>query len=398
MLIVAAITMPAVSFVLIALYAHQSRNSAFAAFLFGLTMSARFYAYRADIGADIYRHMEWLNRYKDLPFTQCFDAGHYKNLYVWDIWCWIISKLNNPWLLQSSAALLTYGIAAYMIFDTAKRHHMKKNTLMWGLFFMCCVMRTRDVILGIRNTAALVLIALALYRVVVQNKGMITSLVLAIAGCMIHLSVTIFLALFLILPLLKKKPKRNIAILFCATLFIGVASEVALNVIPDNGTMFSNILREGLTTAVATTEMQHTHSLNSFILKWWEIGLCFLICFRGSKFEKYYSISDQTTCPREKQEWMYGLFCFAISFGFCLSLQQNGDRFLTLNEFLMLPYFLYTYDKVELLKKRQFVVVDILIICGAIGLLLLHSYSLLWGTASSLSYWEGLLFGIVSAL
>ena len=91
------------------------------AVLAGIASSAFLYGYIADQGNDIYRHIQNLNYYVSIPFYKAFDAAFLKTVYVWDIWQWIIARLHNDNLMQSSGAFVGYSLIAYMIFDYGKR-------------------------------------------------------------------------------------------------------------------------------------------------------------------------------------------------------------------------------------------------------------------------------------
>ena len=385
---------PALAFVFIVLYFRKTKNSALSALLFGLMMAAVFYGYRADSGADIYRHMQWLNFYKNIPLIQCFDAGHYKNMYIWDFWCWIISRFDSPYLLQASGALVTYSLSSYIVFDTIKRNAAKSETLVFALLFLIGLLKTRDVVLGIRSAAAYALLSFAVYRATVQKKNLLGCLLIAMMASFIHLSAGQFLLIFLFVLIFRKDYRKVAFVLFILAVGIGALSQWILGYIPTDGNIVFRIVIDALTQANDTTNMMHTLSLNAWINKWGEVAVCILAGIRVIVYEG--RNGEKGAYLKEKEIWKFSWTCFAVNLGYCIALKQNGDRMLTINEISMIPYLVSIWCNDGIMKKKKYLLMDFLLVGGVAGLFLLHVYSLVWGNASAQSLLMGIFFGVVS--
>lgn len=388
-----ALVSPILSFGFIVLYHRKTGNSAISALLFGLTIATIFYGYQADSGADIYRHIYWLNLYKGIPIYECFNAGHYDNLFVWDIWCWIIAQFDNPSLLQASGAFVTYGFSSYLIFDSVRKNNGKNFTLIYSLLFLIGLLRARDAVLGIRSSAAFAILSFAVYRRFIQRKNLFSCIVLAVIACLIHLSVGQFLLIFLLMPIFERNYRKILVLLFAFAVGIGALSEWILNYIPQNGTLVVTIITAALSQAYDTAQMVHSLSLNAWINKWCEVVTCIIAGIRVIDYKKGQGESEFQT--DYDMLWQFASVCFALNLGYCIGLKQNGDRMLTINEISMIPYLVSIWCHDGILEKKKYLFIDMVLTGAIIVLFLLHVYSLLWGNASSESLITGIIWGIV---
>ena len=163
----------------------NNERPVFKALALGLCAGIAFYGMRCDETTDIYRHIALLSAY-DTTFLGCFDAGHYGGLFVWDMWCWVIEKIGDPYLLQSSAAFVGYAIIGYICIDYSTCQSERQAGWVVPFLFAVCAIPVFPLVAGIRSTIAVLICALAFYLYNMKGCPILVAVLLDVMAVMIH--------------------------------------------------------------------------------------------------------------------------------------------------------------------------------------------------------------------
>ena len=136
------------------LYYIWKRQPLLSAIVIGFSFAFAFLGYIPEINADINRHMSWIEYYRHIPFSKCFDAGHYKMTYIWDAWNWVIAHFSDSNFLKASGAFVGYTISSYLLFDLGKRLSIGNRNIIVLFLTMICIIPGHQVVCGVRNCNA----------------------------------------------------------------------------------------------------------------------------------------------------------------------------------------------------------------------------------------------------
>jgi len=364
------------------LYFSTYRRPFASALLCGISFSAFFYGYIADVQNDIYRHMGNLKYYQNIKIWQCFNAvkGMRKaSIYVWDIWCWIIAQFNNPYLMQSSGALLGYTIITFIVFDYAKKNNSSMKEWLPILLMLYCVISPAGIVIGIRNSNALLLCALSAYFYYIKKLKNIYCISIIIIAVFIHHSVALIFLLWLLEPLYRRK-KKTVLIFIGLFLFLFNNYGSYFTALSSKQFVLSDLVTDLAYSANNYQNYYHLWSFSNIIHV--IVGLVFtiLLLFLTHKNEN---------C---EELWNFCLLIFFISSILTILLGVNGTRYLMLAEILLSIILLDAQENSFFLKKNNFLTYTIPMTGIVLIIFYLNTRDLAWGTAS----FESLLYsGIV---
>lgn len=292
----------------------------------GLCAAIAIYGMRCNSATDIYRHIALLPVY-NTSFLRCFDAGNYGGLYVWDIWCWLVEKIGNPYLLQSSAAFVGYSIVAYICIDFSVQHENCRGSWAAPFLFAFCAIPVFPLVTGIRSSIAVLVCALAFYLYNQKGLPIVAAAVIDVLAVMIH-QVAMFPLLFLVItPLLVKWPKRALAGCFVAFLLIATVGQLLLSVLP-SGNAILEFVRKAIESLLMYDKgdswtAANASSANGIINR---VSTISLICVMVVASLRCF---DYSTCDRNSIA--FGLYVGLISVAsaaLIIVLPVNGERFL----------------------------------------------------------------------
>lgn len=153
---------------------------------------------------DLVRYFAILESYSGKTLFESFNIA-YDNLYAVDILFHVISKLGNPQLLPAVCVFTFYFILFYIFLDYKIRMNISnKNFIIYVLFALCSISYP-VVVNGIRWPIACMMIFLAFYREIIQNKKNILTWILYIIPIFLHFSMLVFVALRLAILIRNKK-------------------------------------------------------------------------------------------------------------------------------------------------------------------------------------------------
>lgn len=359
----------------------------------GLCAGIAFYGMRCDATTDIYRHMALLSAY-DTTFLRCFDAGHYGGLFVWDTWCWAIEKIGDPYLLQSSAAFVGYTIVGYICIDFSCRYTERRDAWAVPFLFAVCAIPVFPLVTGIRSTIAVLICALGFYLYRMRGYPIYCAVLLDVIAVMIH-QVAIFpLLLLMVLPLAKQRPKG--ALIGCFIAFMLVAS-IGQSLLPylSGGNGIFGFIRKAIEALLMYDKgnewtAANASSLNGIVNR---ISTLTLICVIVLSSLPYFR--RENSDERLLEIGLYVCLVAVASAALIIALPVNGERFLPAGYSLGAPLVYNILDTGGGRKNRGRFISGTVVFLLCAAALLLHIYSLIYGSADTASLVMTCLFGVL---
>lgn len=402
-----ALVTPFLSLLLISLYYLQYKKPIQSAVLYGFAAAATFYNYIPDSGNDSIRHMYNLQYYIGVPIWKCFDAGHYTQTYVWDLWCWIVAQFKLQYLLPSTAAFMGYTITAYLVLDYCIYVNASRKNCIVVMLLTALMTSPVGIVVGIRNANAFLICTLAMYLCEVKHKSKGMGFILMLCGVLIHHSALLVLAMWLAFPVFKKKPKIcGISIAFVLLSLTAISNLALKNMSGDNWIIsmivdaFSGVsvyqVDNSYNTAVSTSMKYKIESANSLLML-----VLMLLRYR-------LSVKKKQPCRECHDDILDGtlvkladLFTI-VTLSMMMVLTINGGRYMGIAQIMAFLSMIASYDYVSFMsygKKVQTIFLMDFLITGTLCIgAILTVYTLVWGTASGSSIIGGLLGGIVYAI
>ncbi len=396
-IIIAAITciIPIAGFILTLIYFNQYKQSLLSALLCGISFSAAFYGYTADQGNDIYRHMDHLILYENLPIYNCFDVLQKYNMshiYTWDIWSWIISQTGNFYLLQSSAALVGYSILSYIVFDYAKHNNLNIKQWITVLLILLTIISPLNMIIGIRISNAFVICALAFYRYYDKNATKLSTVILLGIAFFLHHGVITIIVSWLILPFFRRYRFWTIVLLIILMITFDNYPRY-LDAFGGDNSIVSEIAANTMYSAVIYQNGEFNSSLHAVVSIAWHLSFTVLL-FISARAILLREKGNQYFLCREK---ILDLSLLILFFSIILIylIGNNGSRYLSMSCILSWMILLISRPNREPITIKLF---DNLIVIGSIGNVILFLYEMNWGTGSLYSFFTSALLGYISKI
>lgn len=398
LLILWALCAPALSIIFSTIYYLKRRVPWRAAILIGLAYGAIFYNYLPDSGNDSWRHMALLENYRGIPIWQCLDAGHYSQLYVWDLWNWVIAQLHLPFLLQASGACLGFTMVAYLVFDYCKTSSASARTVVSALALTLMSTNPMGFAIGIRSSCAYMICILAIYQSEIHHLHKAKALLLMASGILIHHSAALIAFVWLFLPLVKKKPIVTTVCIAC--MILGITSVLnAISAIFPEGNIISGILQDAsYSISVYQQESDYNVMMSTSLKSYVELG-CSLLYIAGLIFRGNQLFAEKAqVCQMKNAASLY----LVVALLMMSVLTLNGSRY------FMIPEMLAVIPLIASFQERPFGVVnrrdvlqigtEVCVLGGSMLHLMLNLYSMSWGDASFGSLFGGALSGVLYAL
>ena len=400
-----ALVMPFLSLLLISLYYLQYKKPVQSAVLYGFAAAATFYNYIPDAGNDSIRHMYNLRYYMGIPIWKCFDAGHYTQTYVWDLWCWIVAQFKLPYLLPATGAFVGYALTMYLALDYCNLIEASKKTRIIAILLAFLMSSPVGIAIGIRNSNAFLICILGMYLCEIRHRPKVLGLMLMITGVLIHHSALLLLVMWIIYPLFKKKPLRVGIVVGIALLSLTIISNYVLNAFSGSNWIIQMIIDtfKGATAyqtdnnynaAVSTNLKYKIDSINSILM----IVLMLARCKMSSRSQEIYSVNNKLVLNTLRLSELFSIVTFALM----LVLTINGGRYTSVARMFAFLSMLVSYQDVPHMPrtKNQMIIlcVDICIIITVLMSVALSVYTLTWGNASVESLVGGLLGGVLYSI
>ena len=143
---------------------------------------------------DIVRYIAAVKDYANVSFFRAFNHGSYENLYVIDIWFWIIAKTGNYQLIAGTSVFFTYLISLYVLQDYAHSKSFNLRQRVYTLFLLMGLMNFCFSVNALRSELAFAMILLAVYRELYQKRRSVWTYFLYVLPIFMH-----FAAILLVL-------------------------------------------------------------------------------------------------------------------------------------------------------------------------------------------------------
>lgn len=379
-------------------YFKSYQKPVLAALLCGVAFSAAFYGYIPDTGNDIYRHMENLSLYQNIPLNDCFDLlsdYHVTAVYSWDIYLWGIAQLGNPYLLQSGAAFLGYSLISFMIFDQAQINKIHLKNLA-PLYLMAIVsFPFLEITVGVRSANAFILSVLAFYFFYIKHDYKFIAILLFIIAVFLHHGVVIPLLAWLFLPVFNRFKKLSLFFLL-AILFGFYRYQNYFYEFLGTGAYSSDLVENTLYSASTYSQSDFNDSFHALVSIVWRFGYSLILIFVASKSIRYSDNQQQKNVNKKTLD--FTIMMLILSFGLLLILGNNGLRYIGIinllccvllanNKFYFFGDFLWQIN----LKS-------LVLLMGGLGCCALYLYDMSWGTGLLKSFMLSSITGYISRI
>lgn len=403
-LVIFALVTPLLSLLLISIYYLEYKRPVKAAILFGLASAACFYNYIPDSGNDSIRHMMNLHFYEEIPVWKCFDAGHYSQTYLWDLWSWIVAQFRLPYLLPATAAFIGYTITAYLVLDYCKQINASRNNSIIAMLLTALTTSPVGIVVGIRNANAFLICMLGMYLCGVKHKSKIVGVTLMLCGVLIHHSALLVLAMWVIFPFFKKSQKVCGLAVATAILSLTTISNYILKNVAGSNWILSMIVEAFNGVSAYQAENSYNvavaantkYKVESFI----SIGMIVLMLFRSvMSVKKTSALSLKETDEMNAYITVKQLsFLFTIvTVSLMVVLLINGGRYSGIASEMAFLAMIYSYQRIPFLPKKNgiLLLIDTAILAGIAMNVILSVYTLSWGSGSFESLLGGLIGGVL---
>lgn len=411
-LLIGAFCLPGLSFLLTIIFYLKQRKPVQSAILIGTAYAVIFYNYIPDSGNDSVRHMAFLANYQGIPIWKCFNAGHYSQLYVWDIWNWIVAQFHMPYLIQASGAFLGFSIISYIVFDYCMITQTSKRNIISAIVLVLMATNPIGYAVGIRSSCAYIICTLGIYLSEIHSANKIKVFILMILAIFIHHSAALLLLVWIFVPLFSKMPMIMTILIGCLILEIVNIMDYVLPVLSGLGTISDMVLDASNTISIYQEDSRYNVLMSTSLKSRVELGCSLLyimaIIVRNArwfpvlgKVEKKYkkcTIAAQTY-------YMNNIAClyFVVALVMLEVLTLNGNRYLQIPEVLVIVPLIFSFEKRDfcVIKRDNLISqfgIDSLILGMSALHLFLNLYSLAWGDASFGSFIGGLSCGAIYAL
>ena len=166
------------------------------------------------LDSDMVRYTSWVRLYEGKKIYEIFNlnAPTMENVFLIDLWFYLISFTKNIQLLPASVAFIYYLIVFYVLADYRGRVHMDNTEFVKVVFWVFCSSQFAFILNSFRSYIGFSLVLFELYREEIQKKKDIWNWVLYICPLLLHFSCVLLLALR-VFSKLKKKPWPIIIVL-----------------------------------------------------------------------------------------------------------------------------------------------------------------------------------------
>ena len=365
----------------------------------GICFAAFFYGVRLDELNDITRHMNYLTAYDEVDIFHCFGAGHYDFLFVWDLWCWLIAKSGDPYLLQASSCLIAYSIIFYIIIDYANMLKVGWGIAVFAIFTAIASIPFLGIISGVRSSVALLVSALAIYRHYIHNASPAQLFCLLVCATMIHQVALLIIVAFFANRLFKRMGIAGLIALFFLVLGSSVILSFCLPLLKGYSNPIVNFLVQAGESFLGYSQgddwsAAHSASLNTrvnYAFNYLWIGAIILNITPRFRCQA----SDCQITAGESRLISLLLVAITMTFGLSLVLETNGTR---LVPFIFLFGALIIVKRKTLIETKRhklFFYLDCFSLLVCLGLLALHVYSIIYGIVSPDLFVSSMCFGFL---
>ncbi len=203
--------------------------------MFVMVLMLLAYSFVPTPNADLSRYYSAVEKAGTHSFLEAVFGtknGLYDGLYIINAVFWIVAKTGCKGLLPALSVAVVYGVSFYVTCDCAERYE-KTDWIRWLLAIQFLLLPFYNIINNIRNVIAFALVALAMYRELIQNKKNVVTYLLYLVPCFIH----VFALTAILIRILSGVVKKTRLI----STFLVIAGSSAIEFLYSNISAFSSI-------------------------------------------------------------------------------------------------------------------------------------------------------------
>lgn len=369
-------------------YFNTYKRSVLSALICGTAASAMFYGYIPDVGNDIYRHMENLSLYENIPIYDAFNRlkdYHISGIYTWDIYLWLMAHIGNPYLIQSTAAFFGYFFISFIIFDQAKSKDI--SFINYFLIYMVglSAFPLLEIAIGIRSANAFILTVVSFYLYYIKKRNYLLSAILLIIAFYLHSGAIIPVILFFFIPMFAKYRKISILLLILLCIVYYQYQNIFYAAMLSSGNSSGAVY-----TASSYSQESFNNSMHAmFSLVWRDMFALIVVT------ALHHCIKDKVDTINHRA-YSFTIGMFILSIALTIILGNNGLRYIGM--VVLLSCILLEYNGFSFFDKRRgnLTLRGFVLIIGSLGCFALYLYDMSWGTGSLSSFFQSSITGYLS--
>lgn len=372
---------------------NKYRNAVSSGIGVGLSFACAWYGYIVDSGNDIFRHIMSMHDYANKNIFEIWGLYRFnRNVFTFDFWLWIISKLNNDRMLQASGALVGYSILAYIVFDYARLNNEDFKSWFTKFLLSLALVPGLDIAIGIRCANAFILMGLAIYEFC-YKKSHLSGIVCVILAFFLHqASLLVFIAW--VLSTVFEKHKVIVSILTIVLLFTFTNYGNYSAILSDSSSILGQIFSDLFKSAGDYQSLMVT-SFHSLFTRYLEMLFAFSLISR-TVIVKRKNPDSVSAHLKEEKVLMIAELLFIMSMCTTFLMGSNGNRYFIATCIVAFIPFMASLNTAIFLNKR-FLLIDLLALFSACGSVALYLYNMNWGSGSLISWILCFVTGIVSS-
>lgn len=205
---------------------NRTKRMAFAA-SGGVAFAAAFAAHGIEYkhAVDMTRWMTECLYYSGRGIDTVFTSMNedHSGLLVWNLACWVCGNVGDLHLLQSFAAFAGYGLMTWLMLSNAAEEGTPLRALLPAMLFLFFAVPTQPIVGNVRSSVGCIICACAFCgRRGYGFRESIPGFALIVAACLLHNSMVIALAIYLVQPLIARAPvKSSIVLSLCVLIIVG---------------------------------------------------------------------------------------------------------------------------------------------------------------------------------
>ena len=183
--------------------------------------------------ADLYRLFDVLHKYSQYGLEDLFSAMGEVNVPSQCLYFWIIGKIGIDGLLPAITSMIFFGNVFYIVYKCACKYELDNKNVAISLLLFMEMGKFLEVVSGIRSLMAFSIIALCVYKEIIENKKIYKNIVLYIFAAFMHPAAMILTLIRFLLLLLQKENNtvKKIFNIFLGIILLFVAYKFAGNII-----------------------------------------------------------------------------------------------------------------------------------------------------------------------
>lgn len=159
------------------------------------------YCYEPTVDSDLVRYFAYAKTLENNSFLDAINAKLYGvgNLYVFNFFCWIFTKVGDIRLLPAVSTFCVYYIGMYVTCDFGKDNNIERNKISSYIVTILLMVSFYSVVNNVRNIWAFSIVGLAIYRDCYKNKRNLLTIALYVLPVFMHTSAVVIILLRLVI-------------------------------------------------------------------------------------------------------------------------------------------------------------------------------------------------------